>query len=443
MKLVHSHKLLALLVGTGLSLSFAACKKGGKDDDDDDDEETTTVSGSGSGGGQAGDSSTVPQVGAISLSELGTEEGAALALTEDGQPDCKQEGMGAMGIAFGSACRMAPMAANFMLGREDGDFDGDGDMDCNDYTQAKAEGKGVGLMLHLLCDPVMLKNDNVVSLAFGDDTPDSSFAVGFTDFENDTTAAGSWTQGNAASYPADVRIWQGTTMSDLKGHVALGLKDVNNGTIYLDSNGKNDQTFQTVATFSNKTLTGDCLTDPGTETCHNQDIKMYSGEGTTNGAPNGVHLRVFADDKKAPTFIAIEGRFRFTDAMATAQFANAGSSCPGSEMAKVRSIYVQAIQKGAQAWAHMTFRDGSGNLLSCTTGGIDPFQMLGSTDGICQDRGKPTPVACTDIVPADFASMWEGEAEFDNVTASPIGDIWDGAPTQRGICTTTGCGEAK
>lgn len=437
-----AHKLMISLLGLGLVASATACKKKSKDDSGTDDEETTSVSGSGGGSTTgSGDSSTVPQVGAISLSSMGTEEGAALL--GDGET-CKQEGMGAMGMALGAACHTSPLAARFMLGVDDGDFNGDGKMDCNDLAQAKAEGKDPGLMLHLLCEDVMVKNDNVVSLAFGDDQEGHSFAVGFTDFPNDTTAAGSWTRGDAASYPADIRIWKGTTFDDFKGQVALGLTDVNNGTIYLDSRGGGGGQFQTVVSFANKASTADCAATPNADNCHNQDIKMYTGDGeVTFGPPNGFHLRIYADDKTAPTFIALEGRFRYTEATA-ARFADRGTTCPGSELVKMRSLYFQTVQKGNQVWGHFAFRDGDGNLLSCALpGGFNPFAQLGAAEGLCQDRGSPLPVACSDITPQDYADLWEGEDTFENVTASPIGDIWDGAPTERGVCTIAGCGAVK
>ena len=72
--------------------------------------------------------------------------------------------------------------------------------------------------------------------------------------------------------------------------------------------------------------------------------------------------------------------------------------------------------------------------------GID---WIGAAEGVCLDRGSPLPVDCTDIVYTDYASLWEGEGTFTGVSESPVGDIWDGAPTEKGVCTTTGCGPIK
>ena len=68
-------------------------------------------------------------------------------------------------------------------------------------------------------------------------------------------------------------------MEDLAGHVALGLTDVNNGTVYLNSNGDQGGDFEAAVSFSNKASTADCATTPNADNCHSQDVKIYSGEG--------------------------------------------------------------------------------------------------------------------------------------------------------------------
>jgi hypothetical protein len=434
-----ARKLTTVIIACSLA-AFVSCKKEEEEDDEEVEETGNGGNGGGGAGGGSGGSSALPQVGAINLGMLGTGEAAGLRL-QDGPPggasECSQGSLGLFGLALGAACHTAPLAANLLIGNGSGDHDGDGDMDCDDLAAAKASGGNAGMLLHLMCEQVMLDNSNVTSLA-GQDDESGVFAISFADFANDTTAVGSWTQGNAASYPADIRAWNGAGFDSLKGIFSLGMTDINNGHLHLDMQDPETSLAASVQ-FSNKGDAAACASGPSSETCNWQDIKLYSGEDETMGAPNGFHLKIFADSKEAPTFLGLEGRYRYTEAGAAAAFgSSAGDGACGDEVATIRSIYFTAVQKGGQVWGKFFLRDENGDVIECMAAGIDIFGSL--ADGICQNVGEAGEADCTEIDESDYAGLWEGEADFDNITASPVPDVWGtDAPTGAGLCTTSGC----
>ncbi len=436
---------LALVVAAGIP---AACQQAGKKDKEETGDSTSTVTGVNSaaaGGSTSGvdpKQPTVPQVGAIALEHLGTAAApaAALRLLADGA--CNQDQLGVMGFALGGACNTAPFVSRIMLGSRNGDFDGDGDMDCDDFKTAKAAKVDPGILLSLLCEDVMQATENVTSLAFqtGSGAADSAFAISFKDFQNDVPAVGSWSHGTAASYPADIRIFRGTALDALKGHVALSLTDPNNGSVKLAGFGTTAQ-FSADVAFSNKKQTGKCADAPSTTNCHWQDVRIYGGEGkVVAGPPNGFHLKIFADDKELPTFIALEGKYRYAEATIAAITAGQ-SGCPGGELHKLRIAYFETVQKGAQIWGRFSFLDENGQSLACTLdGGVDPFALLAAPAGVCQNVGSDRWVPCTDIDATKYTDLWQGESTFANVLESPVSDdVWATPPTDRGVCTTSGC----
>jgi len=430
-------RLLVSILALGVALP--ACRDAEKKDEPDESETQTTggVAGNGGSGARTNDS-TVPQVGAISLETLGGKtEGTAL--TADA---CNKTGLGVLGLAIGGACSTAPMAARLMVGRDNGDHNGDGVMNCLDLAAAKAAKVDAGILLHLLCESIMQQNDEVVSLAFEDDESGGAMAIAFNDFPGDTKAAGSWTRGNAGSYPADIRVWFGNSFGSLAGHIGRALTIRDNGKVFINGQGfspNGNPDFAATVDFSSKSDASSCAAEPGEANCHWQDIKIYAGESAdTKGPPNGFHLKIFADAKANAGFFALEGKYRYTEAYATAQWGALASSCPSGELKKLRTVYFQVLQKGNQVHGKLVFRDASGAELACTMpGGVDPFALMRA--GVCQNLGADAWVNCTDLNPADYAALWQGEAGFANVTASPVGAIFEGAPTSEGICTLTGC----
>ncbi len=439
----------SIVIGVALATAWglASCRKAESDAAEDGagegDETTSKVTGIG-GDSAPGDAATplsgLPQVGGIALGGLGGAATAAALGLQDGET-CHQDKLGVMGFALGGACNTAPFAAKIMLGNRNGDHDADGDMDCDDLVAATAKGSAPGLLLHLLCEDVMRKNDGIVSLAFAG--PETAFGVSFKDFPNDTAAVGAWTQGDAASYPADIRIFKGRSLPTLKGHMALTLIDRDNGSVKIAGFGTpGDERFSADLSFSNKRSTAKCATMPDTANCHWQDVRLYGGEAAiVSGPPNGFHLKILADDKEKPSFIAIEGKYRYTDATAEAQFP-AAADCPGAELRKLRSLYFQTVQKGTQIWGRFQFKDRDGHLLACEIApGLDPFAMMARPEGVCQNAGSDQWVPCTAITPGEYTERWQGELNFADVTESPVGDIFDDAPTTVGVCTTAGCSE--
>ena len=437
-------RTLALVLAAGIA---PACKQAAKKDKSDPTDSTSTVTGvsapNASTSGVDPNTPTVPQVGAIALEGLGTHA-MTVAATGAALVDnaCSQDQLGVMGIALGGACNTAPFVSRILLGSRNGDFDGDGDVDCADFVAAKAAGADPGIMLNLLCESVMQATNNVTSLAFltGKANADAAFAVSFKDFQNDVPAVGSWSHGTAASYPADIRIFRGRTLDTLSGLLALSLNDPNSGSVKLAGFGPSAQ-FSADVAFSNKKQAGKCADAPSTTNCHWQDVRIYGGEGSTaGGPPNGFHLKIFADDKEKPAFLALEGKYRYTTATSAATAAGQ-TGCPGGEMAKLRTVYFQTVQRGAQIWGRFSFLDGNGQSLACVSGGgVDPFAMLARPEGICQNVGSDRWVACTSIDYTNYVELWQGEATFSNVTESPVSvDVFANPPTERGLCTTAGC----
>jgi hypothetical protein len=410
------------------------------------DDSTTTEDPSqarGTGGASDGPSDHFPQVGTISLAKLGALNGASFRLDGDDR-QCDQGDLGIMGLALGGACHTSPMVAEMLLGSMDGDHNGDGKTDCDDLTYAKANDKEAGIMLNLLCEDVMVQNDSIVSLGFEEDN--EIFGISFADFENGTSAAGSWTQGNAASYPADIRIWNGASFEAPNGIVSLGLADVNNGKVQVQFS-EDGMGLAAAIEYSNKTSTSDCASNPSKDTCHWQDIRLHfdvADEANGEGPPDGFNLRIMADDKKDASFFALEGKYRYTAESAAAFFQGGDDNPCGSVLANVRTIYYQVVQKGSEISGRFFFRDQNEDLLSCpmeTQGGtVDIFQMVSAEDGFCQELGSNEPGECSVLNFEDYAAVWQGETAVENITESPVVDVWEtGAPESVGICTLEGC----
>ncbi len=432
-------------------LAWAACTPKGTDEDNslEDVEPVVPAGGIGRSGAKADDSVAVPQVGSINLSSLVEDDDPALRLADEpgAKGKCEKQKLGAFGLALGAACHTSGLASALLLGREQGDFDGDGDVDCGDFLAAKDDDQagGPGIMLSLMCQGVFLNNPNVVSLAFADaENPKfQAMAVSFADYENDVAAVGSWTKGNAASYPADIRLWGGTGMTALEPMFAMGLSSLNAGTVFVDKMG--DSVADIKVEYANQSDGSLCASAPSKSSCHWQDIQAYSGDGLVeNGPPNQFHLRVFADNKENPSFLALEGRYGYSPETAAKAFAADASDPNRPDLTAIRSVYFQVIKKDKQIWGRMIFKDESGALLSwempAPTGTIDIFAQLAAEDGVCQNTNSSDWVACTDIDPSSYQQLWDGLEGFAAVAASPVEIDWtSGKPEQAGLCNTSKC----
>ena len=374
------------------------------------------------------------------LEGLGTTpaQGAGLALADDEK--CKQSSLGIFGMALGGACHTAPLGAMLLLGSETGDFDGDGDTDCDDLAAAESkrvDGQGgPGLLMNLVCGDIFKTYSNITTLASQETKGSSTEAMGisFKDFAGN--GVGSWTAGNAASYPANVRIWGGTTIADMTGMIAMNLTSVNKGALYLKRLASPAEAGSGISgrvDFSN-TTGASCKTTPNSENCNFQQIKFYGGEGEiVDGPPNSFNLRIFADNKLAPTFLALEGRYRYSDASAARTF----GTDPATNARNFRQIYFRAVQKGGQIWGRFIFRDGAAaQITTYTVGNTNDLAGYGAEAGFCYNLGVEAAVPCTDVNYLDYASLWQGEEVLENLTASPAEVDWTGAPARQELCRT-------
>jgi len=429
-------------LSAGLVFGASACKKSAEAEGD----EASTVTGTGGGGGSGSTSAydpAIPQVGSIVLSTLGTGETAAAALTEGDETNCGQSSLGIFGMALGGACHTAPLAAKMMLGNQTGDFDGDGDSDCDDLVAAQAGaasgGGGAGILMHLICGEVFKKTANVTSLAFQEtkEAQTETIGISFADFSG--AGVGSWTAGNIASYPADIRIWGGTTFGDLSGMVAMSLQNLNEGSLYINRLGEPGSTGGGISgriDFANADGS-DCEETPSADHCNFQQVKFYGGEGDiVDGPPNSFHLRIFADSKVAPKFLALEGRYRYSDALAARTWgSHAGTNAPN-----IRQVYFRAVQKDGQIWGRFIFRDGSGaQITTYTIASPNDLTYFAQEQGFCQNLGSQAPVACSAISYATYNDLWVGEDAMENLTSSPANVNWTGAPARQELCTLSQC----
>jgi hypothetical protein len=440
---------LILCLGFGLT----HCQKQGEDDKaaSDQTDPVLPTGGVGSAGTKSDSSVAVPNVGSINLSTIADPADAALMLADDSsEAKCDRQNLGAFGLAIGAACHTSGFASKLLLGSESGDFDGNGSIDCGDFQYAKSHHKegaddGPGILLNLMCQGVFLNNDNVTSFAWEDlkNPKNKAMAVSFADYENDITAVGSWTKGNAASYPADIRIWGGDSVATALPVIGMGLTSLNNGVVAFEDLGGTK--FKVQVEYANKTETANCIEAPSKENCHWQDIKLFGGDGLIEkGPPNQFHLRIFADSKDAPTFLALEGRYGYSAESAAKAFAPSAEDANRPDLRAIRSVYFQVVKKGGQVWGRLVFKDENDELLKWETaspgGTVDIMAKLAADDGICQNSDSAEWVTCDKVTYTDYADLWEGSEKFESVTASPVKVEWlTGKPEKQGLCNINKC----
>lgn len=421
-----------------LALTFSLnCSDSGDEESEDEVDTSSQIGTSQATSSTSGTSSATaefPGVGAIALDALGATS-LALAGSECAQSD----NLGVFGIALGSACHTAPLAARSLLGSTSGDHNNDGVTDCSDLTYAKANNIEPGILQHLLCGDIFQTTSDITALGF--DADGAVMAITFANITGSpSTGVGSWTATNSAKYPANIGIFRGPTFAGLSEIGAIDLESKDKGSLWFQVPEAN-QTMAFRVNFENQASTSSCTTSPSTTTCHYQEVEVYGGEtAISQGPPNGLFLRVFADDKSAPTFMVIEGRFRFTQAGAESWAG--GSDGSPSFLSQVRSIYFQTVQKGNQVWGRFVFQDANGTALSYSPGGIDILGYLARAEGVCQNLGSSEFANCTDITYTDYTSMFLGETGVPLVSANPLTDDLDFSgielPDQPGLWTIEG-----
>ena len=376
---------------------------------------------------------SVPQVGSINLGGLGDESSAAaLNMTEESDETKCSDGpdMGIFGLALGGACHTTGLASKLMLGSESGDNNKDGKVDCGDYT----EGKDNGIMLGLMCGDFFKRYDGIKAFSFENKEKADFLALSFADFNaaDSLAAAGSWTKGDDTSYPANIRLWGSkTSFSALKGVFSANLSSLHAGEVQVDfENPLKAERMRVSSTFANNfDKKSGCAANPNASNCVFQEVKIYNPDDLNeNGAPNGMHIRVLTDDKNAPTFYIIEGRYKYR-AEKAAGFAQHG-------LGGTREIYFKTVQKSGQVWGQFNFLDENGN--DVLPGGLTDLIVAALKAGVCKSTVTGADVAsCTEITPANYASLWLNRTGMDGMTTTPITtDFETGKPTKSELCLT-------
>lgn len=379
----------------------------------------------------------VPQIQAISLSGLGTATSTALTLQETNEC-AATEGQGIFSLAFGGACHSAGIAANLLLGDNGGDPGNDGSVNCEDYSD---DDQDTGILMHLMCGTFIQSNPNTTDFAFeGDGT---AIAADFRDFDatDSMTAVGAWTAGSSTSLPANIRLWSGTSLSNAAGIMGLKLTDIQNGELYFDSTAFNaSAVMQVAATFSTKSSAENCSASPSTDTCHYQDVRLYTPQAITDGPPQGFHVKILANDIDNPSFLAIEGSYLYDQ----------NGIANGGALAATRKIYFQVVEKDDVVWGIFKFLDVSGNPITVSTSDsnsdtlFNNFLTTLSSTGICSndlvsDSDNFTAGnSCADlgVDTTAYEGIFSGVDSFEDITATPFSDVWgNDIPTEVGIRT--------
>src|SRR6185437_7285911 len=123
-----------------------------------------------------------------------------------------------------------------------------------------------------------------------------------------------------------------------------------------------------VVQYATKDDVSKCAASPSTVNCHWQDITLKVPEtlATAGTGLTALHMRVFADQTVNPDFLAIEGKVRYSDALAAVIFAPKAGLPAG--LSNIRTIYFRAVQKGSQIWGSFDLQDADGKTISLPTG---------------------------------------------------------------------------
>lgn len=295
-------KAITILTAGALSVALTACEEEKDDDEDASSSNSGTSfpnSASNLPSGSTATNPDVPDTQSINLSPLGSSSTSSLSLSSDTKCDGASS-RGIFGLALGGACHTSSFASDFLLGETNGgDFNEDGEIDCSDFTAATAAGEEPGVMFQLTCNS-LFQTYAVQSIAFsGEEDDEDSMGISFADFTGDTnTGVGTWYAGNADSYPANMRIYAGSDISDMTGFVALDMTNSSNGTLWINL----AERFEGEVTFDLKDDASGCSADPSTTTCHFQEVKLFNSQPSGNGdePPLGFHIRIFADSVSSP-----------------------------------------------------------------------------------------------------------------------------------------------
>jgi hypothetical protein len=384
----------------------------------------------------------IPDASRINLANLGTDISDAelrpqendlasklsltsLALTGDANPKCGERDLGLFGLSINVACTLSPMASNLLYGDEP-DRDGDGKITCDDYKQGK---DNQGFLLSLLCEPALLKENAIKTARFKDDA--ATLAISFEAFRSTPKPVGTWSASgtDAGRYPANIRAWIGATGDTLQGVLGLALDGTQTGLNYFNL-APLGEPFMGEISFANPADASHCQEAPSKDTCFWQDIQILITDeerAIVGKSPSGVHLVILADNKERPSFIAIEGKYRYEDAVADKIVADSPANL--ALFKETREIYFRTIQANNQLWGSFDFKsrqgktiafeytDPSGNKLN-----LPDLMRNGPKNapyaGVCQDAKSTEISECTRIDYHDYASIWVGDDKLSRVEST-------------------------
>ena len=370
----------------------------------------------------------VPDVQAINLNDLGSSQASGLTSNET---NCSSsEGRGVFSYALGGACSLSPLVSQVLLGGPSGDYDNDGELTCADYDYAQEKKLDSGILLALMCESVFRAKSNVTKMLF-DSEGEGFLGISFEAFDTSSSAVGSWSSGNDASYPANVRLYTGASIESLSGLVAMNLKDRANGVVWVNAGADN---FSAKISFSSPTDATNCKSSPSKTNCYYQDIRIYTPSGLGGGAPSGIHMQIWVDNKTEPSFYAIEGRYTYTASQADTIFADF------TPFKDLRDLYFKTVKVDSNLWGIFDFKgENSANIVYPTTG-QDFLALLRNPAGVCQDLASSTrdniSGTCADSM--KNLSIFEGSTTFAKITADPSTevDFTTAKPTETGIFQT-------
>jgi len=212
------------------------------------------------------------------------------------------------------------------------------------------------------------------------------------------------------------------------GVFAANLLSLDEGEVQVDfENKEKEEHLRISSAFKNNIATkANCESNPSENNCVFQSVKIYNPDDSkVDGAPNGMHLRIMADDKINPTFYLIEGRYRYSEAKAAGFAAH--------NLDRTREIYFQTIQRGSQIWGKFEFRDEEDSLVTLPGAGGAILSIL--NNGICKNTSTGADAVCGDIDIGQYASLWLGRSQMDSVSTTPVTvDFTNGKPTKSELC---------
>jgi hypothetical protein len=364
-------------------------------------------------------------------------------LANEGKTGCGQQDLGLFGISIDAACTLSAISSNLLYG-ENPDRDGDGKLTCGDYRSGEED---LGFLTPLLCEPAVLATKNIRSVRFEEDGVKT--AISFEKFSDDSAVIGNWTASGPETgrYPANIRAWRGTTDPQLDPVLAFALESIGLGTNYFDLRPLNESLVGEVA-FSIPVSPEKCKSEPSKENCFWQDIQILitdAEKALSGSSPSGIHLVIFADNKQNPTFVAIEGKYRYDPAVAK-KILDAAE--PGPSLFKnTIEIYFRTVQVNEQLWGSFDFKDSEGKTVAMDILD-DKGKLISLTElmrngpggeaygGICQNLSSKDLAECSRINYKDYAAVWRGDENLQRVEANYRHPIAYGtAPEKVGFVT--------